>query len=64
MNDITVSIDKHLPSIVANSFILLENGMQEKVIRGLLVDKFGQVWLIEMDRRSGKILKKIQQNRL
>ena len=64
MNDITVSIDKHLPSIVANSFILLENGMQEKVIRGLLGDKFGQVWLIEMDRRSGKILKKIQQNRL
>ena len=64
MNDITVSRDKHLPSIVANSFILLENGMQKKVITGLLGDKFGKVWLIEMDRGSGKILKKIQQIRL
>jgi hypothetical protein len=62
MNDIIDSIDKHLPSIVPNSFILFENGSCEKVLTGLMGDKSGRVWFIEMCRESGKIIKKIQQN--
>jgi len=55
MNDITDSITKHLPSIVPNSFMLLEDDYVKEVITGLLGDQEGTIWLIEMSRQTGKV---------
>ena len=55
MHNITDSITKHLPSIVPNSFMLLEDDYLKEVITGLLGDQEGTIWLIEMSRQTGKI---------
>ena len=61
MNDITDSIQAHLPAMVPNSFIWLDGSSQNEMITGLLGDKNGTIWLIEMCRETGKIHKKIRQ---
>jgi hypothetical protein len=54
MNDITDLIAKHISSMAPNSFMVLNDSDQTMII-GLLGDRNGDVWFIEMSRNTGQI---------
>ena len=61
MNDIIDSIAKHIPSMAPNSFMVLDDGLDKSVILGLLGDRNGTIWLIEMSRETGQINQQTKQ---
>ena len=55
MNDITNSIERHISSMVPSSFLMLGTTDDTDTIVGLVGDKKGKIWLIEMSRKTGEI---------
>ena len=54
MNDITDLIGEHISSIAPNSFMVL-NESDKSIIVGLLGDRNGDIWFVEMSRNTGHI---------
>jgi hypothetical protein len=54
MNDITDLIGKHISSMSPNSFVFL-NDSDNLLIIGLLGDKNGDIWFVEVARNTGEI---------
>ena len=61
MNDIIDSVTKHIPSMVPNSFMMLDEGIESSVILGLLGDRNGTIWLIEMSTETGNVNQETKQ---
>ena len=55
MNDITDSLERHISSMSPNSFLMLSDSDKSETIIGLVGDKKGTIWLIEMSRKTGEI---------
>ena len=55
MNDITDSLERHISSMAPNSFLMLNDPESTETIIGLVGDKKGTIWLIEMSRKTGQI---------
>ena len=55
MNDITDSLERHISSMSPSSFLMLSDVDNTDTIVGLVGDKKGTIWLIEMSRKTGEI---------